>query len=349
MSADGAASHDESPTGDVGGGVSDGSSSQSDADQPVRAFPAQAKATLQKLTGEPDETSELPPGQTASEPVPDGPAKPVRPTSLGDRAADAFAAAADRLLADGEVSDERLVSGTVGDEPLTEQPDTIQAPERTATRRRSGEAVTASPTLTMPRVKNPEAVALFVHGGDVEGTLRMHRADPAFVRMVPFARDVERRSRGRIGGALLRLAVRGWNDPEKPAVEDTRWALGELRRRYPGVPIAVVGHSMGGRVALDIAASEHLAAVVGLAPWAADTYDAEAFREVPLLGVHGRHDTVTDPKATKDLVDRIKAVGGTAEFVSMPGWHAMLVNPVRWHREASTFLIDHLLDRSADS
>lgn len=220
----------------------------------------------------------------------------------------------------------------------------VEAPQRPATTKRGGAAVVASPLLTMPRVHHPEAIVLFVHGGDVEGHLRMRRGDPAYLRIVPFARDVERRSHGRIGGATLRLAVRGWNEPEKPAVEDTRWAIGELRDRFPGIPIAVAGHSMGGRVALDIASSEDVAAIVALAPWAADAYDPATFRAIPLLGMHGRRDTVTNPVATKKLVDSVAALGGDARFISMPGWHAMLWGAARWHRETSRFLIDHLLD-----
>ena len=230
---------------------------------------------------------------------------------------------------------------------VVDAPVSVEAPERPATTKRGGAAVVASPLLTMPRVRHPEAIVLFVHGGDVEGHLRMRRGDPAYLRIVPFARDVERRSRGRIGGATLRLAVRGWNEPEKPAVEDTRWALGELRDRYPGVRLAIAGHSMGGRVALDIASSEDVAAVVALAPWAAEAYEPATFRTIPLLGIHGRRDTVTNPVATKKLIDDVAALGGDARFVSMPGWHAMLWGAPRWHRETSRFLIDHLLDGAA--
>ena len=247
--------------------------------------------------------------------------------------ADAGGAAPDAPAQDG--------SGAV-DAPLS-----VEAPQRPATTKRGGAAVVASPLLTIPRVRHPEAIVLFVHGGDVEGHLRMRRGDPAYLRIVPFARDVERRSHGRIGGATLRLAVRGWNEREKPAVEDTRWALGELRDRYPGVPIAIAGHSMGGRVALDIASSEDVAAVVALAPWAAEAYEPATFRTIPLLGIHGRRDTVTNPVATKKLIDDVAALGGDALFVSMPGWHAMLWAARRWHRETSRFLIDHLLEGAA--
>ena len=278
-----------------------------------------------------------------SEPVPDAPARTVDEREFGDRVADTLDDVADSLLTDGSVVDDDVAS-------LDDEAVTVEAPSRRATTKRSGKPVTASPVLSLPRAKHPEAVALFIHGGEVNASIAMYRGDPAYLRVIPFARDVERRSHGRIGGAVLRLAVRGWNEPEKPAVQDARWALRELRRQYPGLPLAVVGHSMGGRVALDLATSDEgddLAAVVGLAPWASDEYEAEPFGTTPFLGIHGRQDTVTDPAATADLVERIEAAGGIARFVDLPGWHAMLWRPMRWHKESSQFLIDHLLRRGS--
>lgn len=278
------------------------------------------------------------PREPLSDAVPDAPARAVEDASVTDRMADYLDDAADRLLTDDALRDEDVAG--LGSDAVT-----FEAPQRDATTKRSGKAVKASPLLSMPRARRPKAVALFIHGGDVTGYLAMRRGDPAYLRMIPFARDVERRSRGRVGAAVLRLAVRGWNDPDKPAVEDARWALRELRRRYPNLPIAVVGHSMGGRVVLELAATEELAAIVALAPWAADEYPAHLFVGTPLLGIHGRQDTVTDPDATRDLVERVVAAGGDARFVSMPGWHAMLWHPMRWHKASSAFLIDHLTDR----
>lgn len=248
-------------------------------------------------------------------------------------------------LVDAALTDEDDTPQAVDGERLTDESPTLEAPVREAARRRSGKPVMASPQLAMPHATAPDAITLFVHGGDVTGNLRMRRLDPAYLRMVPFARDLERRTRGRIGGALLRLAVRGWNDPDTPAVDDTLWALGELRRRYPNTPLALAGHSMGGRVVLHLAGHEELSALVGLAPWASEEYDAHDFLGTPTLIVHGRQDSVTDPDASADLVKRIQALGGEADFVSLTGWHAMLWRPMRWHRECSDFLASHLLDR----
>lgn len=244
---------------------------------------------------------------------------------------------------------EGFVNAVLTEDPVDEAFDAaaapgelLEAPKRAASRRRSGKSVEASPLLAMPKVTDPEGIALFVHGGDVTSHIPARRGDPAYLRIVPFARDLERRSRGRFGGAVLRLSMRGWNDPDLPAIEDTMWALRVLRERYPDTPIALVGHSMGGRVVLHLGDEADVDALVGLAPWAADEYHADDFVRTPLLIVHGRRDTVTDPDASEDLVQRVRAAGGDATFVPMKGWHAMLWQANDWHKTCSTFLIAKL-------
>ncbi len=67
--------------------------------------------------------------------------------------------------------------------------------------------------------------------------------------------------------AQVRYRVRGWNGAERSPVADTSWALDELATRFPDVPVALVGHSMGGRAAIYAAGARRVRAVVGLAPW----------------------------------------------------------------------------------
>ena len=101
-----------------------------------------------------------------------------------------------------------------------------------------------------------EAVVLVLHGG------KEHSFEPTGVlqlsvlRMIPFVWAVHRAGRGRVAVARLRYAVRGWNPEQEPPspVADARWALAELRQRFGEVPIGVIGHSMGGRTALRVAA-----------------------------------------------------------------------------------------------
>lgn len=219
----------------------------------------------------------------------------------------------------------------------------VEMPVHAGHTKHRGKAVQVAPRLALPHVRHPEAIALFVHGGDEDGDIRVWRLDPGYLRMLPFARDVERRSHGRIGAAVLRLAVRGWNEPELPAVRDTEWALDRLNRRYPNLPIALVGHSMGGRVMLNLFNDDHVDAAVGLAPWITEEYQPAEYTSKPLTILHGRTDLTTSPKDSAAFVDGANAAGGHASFVSMPGGHSMVRDALDWQRKTSQFLIDSLL------
>lgn len=197
-----------------------------------------------------------------------------------------------------------------------------------------------SAALTWPGVRRPTALALMLHGGQPDGAVPVTAVDPALLRMRPFVWDVQARSRGRVGAALLRNAVRGWDAAGHSSVDDALWAIEQLRERYPGLPITLVGHSMGGRTAFALAGRTELAGIAALAPWRADAYPAAQFTGAPLLVAHGERDHLTDAEASRDLVERVTAAGGDARFVSMSGGHTMTWNPQAWHRLTSRFVID---------
>ena len=75
--------------------------------------------------------------------------------------------------------------------------------------------------------------------------------------MLPFARVLRSRG-GRYGLVVwrLRYRYRGWNGEEASPLQDARWAVAEAGRLHPGLPVVLVGHSMGGRAAVHVAGED---------------------------------------------------------------------------------------------
>ncbi|MFF0752650.1 alpha/beta hydrolase [Streptomyces sp. NPDC004267] len=134
----------------------------------------------------------------------------------------------------------------------------------------------------------------------------------------------------------MRYRRRGWNGEQADAARDARTALAELRERTGGVPVVLIGHSMGGRAALWAAGDPAVRGVVALAPWCppGDPVDHLAGRRVFLL--HDEADRVTSARESWDFVDRARAVGADATGIRMPaGGHAMLRGAGDWHRHVA--------------
>ncbi|BCJ55131.1 alpha/beta hydrolase [Actinoplanes sp. NBRC 14428] len=181
------------------------------------------------------------------------------------------------------------------------------------------------------------AVVVFLHGGS-ETSVAPARRGAAYLRMAPFARAVSWAVRGRdVAVWQLRYRLRGWNGAAEDPVVDARWALGEARRRHPGAPIVLVGHSMGGRVALRLAGEPDVVGVCALAPWITDGEPAPE-PGASVLIAHGDDDRVTSPAASAAYAARIGA-----SFVPVPGEkHALLRRPVFWTRLVTAFVTETL-------
>lgn len=192
---------------------------------------------------------------------------------------------------------------------------------------------------------SPEAVILILHGGAERSRAPVAWWRLPVARMVPFATAIERRAGDRVAVLRLKYRVRGWNDPAKDPVVDARWALDRIRRVLPGVPVALVGHSMGGRVALHLAADEGVAAVVALAPWVEN--DVRQPRPgTPVLLMHGTRDRITDPRRTQVIARRFAEAGVAVRHIRVEGEnHAMLHHAREWHEMVAHFLIGSLLGR----
>ncbi len=194
---------------------------------------------------------------------------------------------------------------------------------------------------------SPDAVVLVLHGGQ-ESSLRAVRwSDPAVLRMWPVAKSTAHAGGERLAVARLRYAVRGWNGPAASPLVDTRAALDDVGRRYPGRPIALVGHSMGGRVALALAGDERVRHVVGLAPWVEAGDPVRPHPGLRLLVVHGLADKVTSPKASRRLVESLQSAGRVASFVGLRGeGHAMLRRWRTWDQLTTGYVVQALTTAS---
>jgi len=140
----------------------------------------------------------------------------------------------------------------------------------------------------------------------------------------------------------LKNRVRGWNGTRQDPVQDARWALDRIRRALPGVPVVVVGHSMGGRVALHLSAEPDVVGVAALAPWV-ESDVRQPRRGVAVLLMHGSDDHVTDPRRTEVLARRYADTGVDLRYVTVEGGtHTMLKHAALWHDTVADFVTDVL-------
>ncbi len=201
---------------------------------------------------------------------------------------------------------------------------------------------------------DPRAVVLVLHGGQERSTRRNSWWALSVWWMVPFARSVHRAGDGDLAIARVRYGVRGWNDEAASPLADVRAVLDDVVARYPGVPVALVGHSMGGRVALRLMGDERVTSVVGLAPWVDEAdVDAQLYRAhagTRLLVVHGMSDRLTSPRASRAVVRRLQAAGIAASFVGLSReTHAMVRRRRTWDRLLTAHLRVTLLGEPPDA
>ncbi|WP_312880504.1 alpha/beta hydrolase [Actinokineospora xionganensis] len=192
--------------------------------------------------------------------------------------------------------------------------------------------------------ENVRGVALLLHGGRERSHGRVHRYRSAYLRMLPFARDI--RHEGAADGVAawaLRYRYRGWNAPELDPVLDAAWALDEIRRAHGDVPVALVGHSMGGRTALRVAGADSVVAVCALAPWTKPNEPVEQLAGRTVLIAHGLLDKMTDPELSFRYAARAKAVTErVAHFDVHDEGHAMLRKSAAWTRLVTGFTLGAL-------
>ena len=185
---------------------------------------------------------------------------------------------------------------------------------------------------------DPIGAVLVLPGGRPRSDARARPWQLANVRVALLATALRRALGPRIDVRLVRYRLRGWNDDRRDPVVDARRVLDDVSRHVPPERTVVVGHSMGGRVAVHLAASGGVGAVAALAPW----WPAGDADLVPvtcrLLTMHGTADTWTDPAAAREQTRRASARGVDATWVPVAGaGHFLLDDYPVWHRTTADF------------
>jgi pimeloyl-ACP methyl ester carboxylesterase len=109
----------------------------------------------------------------------------------------------------------------------------------------------------------------------------------------------------------------------------------EAAEAHPGVPVVLLGHSMGARASVHVADHPAVAGVVALAPWFEPSDPVDALTGRHLVAGHGRRDRITSARMTQQYVERARPVAASAEFVDLGRLgHYMLHRPGVWNRFA---------------
>ncbi|MGH3983396.1 MAG: alpha/beta hydrolase [Pseudonocardiaceae bacterium] len=195
------------------------------------------------------------------------------------------------------------------------------------------------------------SIVLVLHGGQAwSSTTVRRRTQLSYLRMVPFARFLHRRD-GRHGMSvrILRYRYRGWDEPKLHPVQDARWALTQLRDQHPEASIVLLGHSMGGRVALRVADHAAVTAVCALAPWTLDDEPVRQLAGRSVLIAHGDREHMTDPRLSYRFAVRAKQVTSrVCRFDVLGDGHAMLRRAHDWSELAARFVAAELGLRKPD-
>lgn len=176
---------------------------------------------------------------------------------------------------------------------------------------------------------------MLLHGGQQHSVEPVRNRHASWWRMAALARSLRSHAvKHDLALSLLQYGQRGWNDLSDPSpVRDAREAIAELSQRHPGIPIILVGHSMGGRTACRVADERGVVGVVGLAPWLPANEPTSAIEGRHLRVLHGSADKWTSAPLSRQYVERSQGLAASATWTALPGaGHFMFRHASKWRR-----------------
>ena len=192
------------------------------------------------------------------------------------------------------------------------------------------------------------ACVLVLPGGKPSSTAPSRPWQLSNLRMAWLTRSLRARLEGHdIEVERVRYRVRGWNGADQDPVQDAEDALAQAMERLGDVPVILVGHSMGGRVAAHLSTHENVHAVAALAPWWPESDSALIPAGRKLTVAHGLRDRWTDPWASREQTARARGRDVQATWLALAdGGHFMLTKPQWWHGVAANLVLTALTDHS---
>lgn len=195
----------------------------------------------------------------------------------------------------------------------------------------------------LPAAGETRAVVLVLHGGKADS---YEPSDPSHLsrrRLSPFAKAVHAQS-ARDGVAVWKVEyrVRGWNGAERSPAQDAQWALDEVRRRHGEVPVALLGHSMGGRAAVHVLGDPSVVGLVALCPWLPhEPVDGARGKQIAIA--HAAVDRWTSPRETSAWAAAARPLARSLTYVRVRrSGHFMLRRAGLWTDLATGFALGFL-------
>lgn len=191
---------------------------------------------------------------------------------------------------------------------------------------------------------NPAGAVLLLHGGSGRGDAMVSPTQLSVLRMIPIGHAVHRAGAGRLAVLRLLNSARGWGATQTP-VDDAHWALDQVAGRFGnGLPVSLIGHSLGGRAALLAAGGVQVRSAVALNPYVYPTDEILYPGPRRILVVHGSQDRIASPQASAAVAQRLRRTADVGFVTVQSGKHAMLRRGRVFERLAAQFAAGTLLD-----